>query len=249
MNNRLIKFSGEGPIILLIHGWGMNRQVWTNLGEQLEQYYTVGYVDLPGHGDVRHLAFDSLSQVAALLAAQIKVPVSIVGWSLGGLVAQVFAMKYPELCKKLLLIASTVSFKQRENWLCAMPEDIMEKFQSALESDFEKTVKQFLALQFIGTKNSKQFSRQFHDAILKFPPAPQALRQGMTLLLETDLRAAGLNAEMSWLFGAKDRIVPVSAAKEIARIYPQSQIDILPDAGHAPFISEPETVLSIFQTK
>lgn len=234
-------------MILLIHGWGMNSQVWADIGKVLEQNHTVGYVDLPGHGDSANLSLDSLEQMADMLAAEMPQSLAIVGWSLGGLIAQALAKRHAGLCRKLVLIASTVCFRQRNDWQAAMPQDVMDRFQQSLESDYEKTVKQFLALQFIGTKNSKQFSRQFQEDILNFPPNPQALRQGMQLLLDTDLRPYELACEMTWLFGAKDRIVPIAAAQEIQRIYPQSEIKIFKDAGHAPFISEPEAVLSILK--
>lgn len=227
----------------------MNSQVWADIGKALEENNTVGYVNLPGHGDVTNVSLESLKQIADLLAAEILQPVTVIGWSLGGLVAQALAKHHADVCTKLVLIASTVCFRQRDDWQAAMPQDVMDRFQQSLESDYEKTVKQFLALQFIGTKNSKQFSRQFQEGILNFPPNPQALRQGMQLLLDTDLRPYELACEMTWLFGAKDRIVPVAAAEAIQCLYPHSTIEIFKDAGHAPFISEPETVLSTLKAK
>lgn len=225
----------------------MNSQVWADIGKALEQTYTVGYVDLPGHGSAVDLALGSLEHTVDMLAAEIPETAVLIGWSLGGLVAQTIAKRHSQLCRKLVLIASTVAFKQRNDWQAAMPQDVMELFQQSLDSDNEKTVKQFLALQFIGTKNSKQFSRQFQENILNFPPNPDALKAGMQLLLETDLRPYQLSCDMTWLFGGKDRIVPIAAAAAIQDIYPRAKIEILKDAGHAPFISEPATVLSLLK--
>ena len=45
-----VKVAGNGPDLVLLHGWGMNADVWDETAEQLSQQFRVHSVDLPGHG-------------------------------------------------------------------------------------------------------------------------------------------------------------------------------------------------------
>ena len=42
---------GQGPDLVLLHGWGMNGAVWHGITQQLAAYYRVHLVDLPGFGN------------------------------------------------------------------------------------------------------------------------------------------------------------------------------------------------------
>jgi len=42
--------NGEGPVVVLLHGWGMNADVWEDVCAELVDSYRVIAIDLPGHG-------------------------------------------------------------------------------------------------------------------------------------------------------------------------------------------------------
>jgi len=143
--------------LLLLHGWGMNSQVWEPIREALEAKYHVIWVDLPGHGFNRHLDAQGLEQMASLVAEITPSDTHIIGWSLGGMVAQAVAQIIPDRLKSLTLVASTPRFSQTENdvWQHAMSDEVLLRFADSLKQDTVKTLKGFIALQFIGVKNSK----------------------------------------------------------------------------------------------
>ena len=59
-----IATSGEGPPLVLIHGWAMHGGVFAPLVERMRARHTLHLVDLPGHGlsrdDATPLAFDAV---------------------------------------------------------------------------------------------------------------------------------------------------------------------------------------------
>jgi len=48
-----IKTMGQGPDLVMLHGWSMHSAVWHELAEGLAQNFTLHLVDLPGHGQSR----------------------------------------------------------------------------------------------------------------------------------------------------------------------------------------------------
>jgi pimeloyl-[acyl-carrier protein] methyl ester esterase len=41
---------GEGPDLVLLHGWAMHSGIWSSVRSQLAQYFRLHLIDLPGHG-------------------------------------------------------------------------------------------------------------------------------------------------------------------------------------------------------
>mgnify|MGYP002144290638 CR=1 FL=1 len=88
MNHALhMTVSGDGPPLVLIHGWAMHGGVFATLVERLRDRRTLYCIDLPGHGlsrdDATPLQFDAVCD-----AIQAQVPVAPwLGWSLGSMFA------------------------------------------------------------------------------------------------------------------------------------------------------------------
>lgn len=106
---------GDGPTVVLIHGFTQNSRCWAPLDESLAEDHDVLAVDLPGHGTRGDLVAD-LPATADLLAHQITDHLSsasrppsavVVGYSLGGRVALHLALTHPWLVERLVLIGAT----------------------------------------------------------------------------------------------------------------------------------------------
>lgn len=100
--------SGEGPPILLLHPLGCDRHLWDPVTCLLTGVEVLS-CDLPGHGESAQVrGADSVAQmsdqIAALLTARASRPVHVVGFSLGGLVAQHITARRPELVNRLVLV-------------------------------------------------------------------------------------------------------------------------------------------------
>ena len=115
-----------GPDLVLLHGWAMHSGVWDGVRERLAQQYRLHLVDLPGHGFSAALTGTgepaTLQHMAAAVAQVLPARSTVCGWSLGGQVAIKLALTLlePQRIEQLVLVSTTPSFVQREDWPWAM---------------------------------------------------------------------------------------------------------------------------------
>jgi 3-oxoadipate enol-lactonase len=103
---------GKGKALVLLHCLGVDHRLWDLACAGLESGYTLVSYDFPGHGETKppdgpYGITELSSQLAALLAREGIARAHVAGISLGGLVAQDFASRYPENVDKLVLIDTT----------------------------------------------------------------------------------------------------------------------------------------------
>ena len=232
---------GQGQNLVLIHGWGMNSEVWHSIVPELGKDYCVTTIDLPGHGQSREVKSDySLSHVLALLSEVIPEDSTILGWSLGGLLAQAFALQYPRCVSKLILVASNAQFQQSEKWLCAMKPEVLNGFIENLKQDYKATLQQFLMLQALGAPDAKQTIRELKERLfLHGEPEFAALEGGLLLLKNISMvkKIKQVRCPVLLINGKLDGLVPVMAGKQMSEIFPNVELTIIEKAAHAPFIS------------
>ncbi|MGL4978460.1 MAG: pimeloyl-ACP methyl ester esterase BioH [Plesiomonas sp.] len=246
---------GERDIVLL-HGWGLNAEVWQPLVAELSSHYRVHTVDLPGYGRSSDYGALSLSEMAHILLQQAPANAVWVGWSLGGLVATEAALQ-AQLATKitaetalsghgvtiagLITLASSPCFVMQENWPGIKPE-VLAQFRLQLQHDFSRTVERFLALQTLGTATARQDTRYLKQAVLSVPaPAAEVLAKGLDLLADTDLRArvSALMLPALRIYGRLDGLVPHQVIAQVNACWPDSHVEIIAQGAHAPFIAEP----------
>ncbi len=104
--------TGEGPNLVLLHGFLENISMWDDLIPHLSKNNKVICIDLLGHGGTENMGYihsmeDQAEMVKSVLD-QLKInKVVFIGHSMGGYVALAFAEKYPEQMKGLCLLNST----------------------------------------------------------------------------------------------------------------------------------------------
>lgn len=103
--------AGQGPCVALIHGVGLDHHMWSAQAEALSDNFTVLRYDLPGHGNTPprqgELDLDVLAaQLVSLLDEEDIQRAHVVGFSLGALIAQAFALAHSERLLRLVLISS-----------------------------------------------------------------------------------------------------------------------------------------------
>ena len=250
-----VQTSGEGPDLVLLHGWGMHSGVWQNVAEALAKSFRLHCVDLPGHGRSRHSETTTTLKgwseaVANTIQAQLAGPAYWCGWSLGGMVATQLAQDHPELAKKLILVASNLRFCQAPDWPDAMAPDVLEGFAANLQEDHRQTLQRFLALQVTGESQARKSLRELKQRVFEQDePETIALQTGLTILGTADLRPMvdKLNMPVYLLGGEKDRLVPPQALRNVAALLPNSKVEVMPDCGHAPFITRPEKFVRLVE--
>ncbi|PJG58787.1 pimeloyl-ACP methyl ester esterase BioH [Aeromonas cavernicola] len=242
---------GQGPDLVLLHGWGMNSAVWHGIAPTLAASYRLHLIDLPGFGDSS--LPEDVSYTLPWLAQQVMAVMPeqshLLGWSLGGLVASQLALHQPERVTSLITIASSPCFMARELWPGIAPK-VLVGFSEMLKGDFQQTIERFLAIQAMGSEHARDDIRQLRH-MLAMRPAPQiaALEAGLRLLAEVDQRDALRTLPQPWLriYGRLDSLVPKAVIPQLDALYPSSHSETLSKASHAPFISHPDKIIEMIK--
>ena len=250
MRKVYVETLGEGPDLVLLHGWAMHSGIWGSVRSQLAQHFRLHLVDLPGHGASPSPWIhgpDALKNMTEMIADNLPEHSIICGWSLGGQIAMKLSLDMPERINKLILISTTPSFIQREDWIWAMEEAILESFIRSLDQNSVSTLNRFFTLQIQGDINTLLLLRKLRKYISKEGvPDWDGLQIGMKILLTTDLRRniKNINHPVTLLHGKNDAIVPVDSARWLHENLEDSKLIILPDCGHIPFLSHTDQFLS-----
>jgi pimeloyl-[acyl-carrier protein] methyl ester esterase len=240
--------TGNGTDLVLVHGWGLHGGIWETLLPELALHFRVTVVDLPGHGHSGWQGNAGLPAFADAVLASVPERAAWLGWSLGGQVGLQAALGQPDRVQALLLLASTPSFVRRPGWQSAMLPQLLDTFADELEADFERTLNRFLALQVHGSRDAGEVLRQLRTGMLRRArPDTAALRAGLEILRNTDLRAACATVDCPALLigGERDSLVPAAAVTATASLLPRSRIHMVDGGGHAPFLSAPGEVARV----
>lgn len=239
---------GEGPDVVLWHGWGMNLRVFDPLVDELCAHFRVTTVDLPGHGRSALEPGDDFEQVLPQLLAALPARCALVGWSLGGMLAMQIARLAPEQVRALVLLHSTPKFVASVDWPHGVGPAVLQKFAQSLADAPERTVADFIDLQVRGSRDAATVTHQLRGSLRQQGHAqPAALGAGLKMLRDTDLRetAARIHAPTLLVAGQYDRVTPPAASRALAALMPAARVEELPRAGHASFLSHTPALASI----
>ena len=245
-SNLYSEVKGSGHNVVLLHGWGMHGGLWGKFNELLTSNYKTHAIDMPGFGNSKNLkcsfTLDSISEEIEEYIKNINQPVSLIGWSLGGLVTLNILKRKNIDIDKVILIATTPCFTKKEDWKNAVDQKVFDDFSKELVADYKKTLKRFLALQTRGSELAREDLRELKNKLdERGEPDMDALKQGLEILSETDLRSNEKNkSPVMTILGDKDTLIPLEVKSEFKKMFPNSNELILEKSGHAPFISRPE---------
>jgi pimeloyl-[acyl-carrier protein] methyl ester esterase len=239
--------SGHGPDVVLVHGWGSHSGVWTDIARELAADYRVIVPDLPGHGRSRDFLPPMYTPETLVeeIRPALSGPAVWVGWSMGGLVALAAAQRRPQAVTRLVLVGATPKYVQSADWPHAMPPSVLEQFAQDLEQDYAGTLERFLTLQMAGGED-RAVLRRLRDEMFRYcEPSTAALQAGLRLLKGEDRRVmlSQVATPALVIHGGRDRIAPVGAARYLAQHLPQARLEVMPEAGHALFLSHPTVFL------
>ena len=242
---------GTGEPLILIHGWAMHTGIWRTFAKQLAQDYQVICVDLPGHGQSEKLPEFTLENISHHL--QKILPDSsctLVGWSLGGLIALDLVNRFPLRVKSLVIIGSNPCFVKTPTW-AGMKLPVLEKFAADLTADGRGTLLRFLSLQVKGLENYKTVLKELKVALHDCePPEAEVLRGGLKILQQQDLRPqlARLSCRALVVLGTHDALVPVAVGEQMQSLNSNLRLNIIDKAAHVPFLSHPAQLMSILKS-
>ncbi len=244
---RYVEETGRGDALLLINGIGGTSLDWEPLLPALTKHFRViandnrgaGRSDAPpGPYMTRQLADD-----AAALLAHLDVPrAHVLGFSMGGMVAQELALNYPQLVDRLILYGT---------W--ARPRAaVTEPWTIYAEQMAERLDPTSATVGWLPWLFSPAFfadPERIEAALAWQEPYPQTL-QGFVAQIEGVRthdaldRVASIAASTLVLVGAEDILTPVYYARELAERIPGAELRVLERGGHCVLWEYPEEALA-----
>lgn len=228
--------SGSGPVVLLLHGWGDNRQSFKTLRNELDKSYQVINLDLPGFGQSQApnepWNLDNYADFVSrfLKKIQIDTPLAVLGHSNGGAIAIKGLSTGKFKADKLILLASAG----------------MRSGQKLKKSLLKATAKTGRIATFWLPQSQRQKLRQrlYGAAGSDMMVAPQ-LEETFKLIVQQDIQddARRLTLPALLIYGSSDTAVPIKSGQRLAKLIPKSQLIELPAAGHFVHQEAPTEVL------
>lgn len=242
--------AGEGPVILLLHGWTMTGAVFAELAALLQSRFRVVMPDLPGHGGSTPLPKPSLGHMAddlAIFLRQMKLdPHLLCGWSLGGMVAMASVATGGTAPKGMVLLSTTPCFTAGRDWPHGLPAAEVKLLKRNLRRSYLASLGQFFTRMFEGEQLGVERLREVRRFALygQKLPEPATAIELLDIFATQDQRSMlpGIRCPVLVLHGSEDRITPAGAGRYLARTLPQAQLKEYPGVGHAPLFSCPEQV-------
>jgi pimeloyl-[acyl-carrier protein] methyl ester esterase len=205
---------------------------------------------LPGHANAPQAEAATLDSWASALAARIPPASTVVGWSLGALLALELAALQPGRVRALVLISATPRFVAETDWAYGLDAKTVVSFLDGYASAPDATLRRFFALQTLGDTTRRTLLPQLEAASQPHSGAAQvALQDGLNLLASSDVRhrLAAIRVPVRLIHGACDALMPLAAANWLANTLPQAKLTVLEDCGHAPLFSRAAECAALIQ--
>jgi pimeloyl-[acyl-carrier protein] methyl ester esterase len=253
MSRLHVESTGHGPPLVLLHGWAMHSGIWGVIVAQLARNHRVHAVDLPGHGHsapISPCTLDAIVVAADAALADEARPLTVLGWSLGGLVAIHWAESRPARVNRLALVCTTPRFVAGAHWPHAMSAEAITRFGDELHVAWKLTVQRFLALQVHNSEHGRATLASLREQLwARGEPSRPALTATLDVLIATDLRDAASRIAQPTLVvaGSRDTLTPPAAGRWLADAIPGARFAEIAGSAHAPFLSHRDEFMALLE--
>jgi pimeloyl-ACP methyl ester carboxylesterase len=234
---------GSGEVLLLIHGFGGDKDNFTRIARFLTPHYRVLIPDLPGFGDASRdpkASYGMADQVARIHSFMTQLGITrfhMGGNSMGGFISAQFAVPYGHMVQSLWLLD---------------PGGTAASHSSALMLHYQKTGANPLLVQRV-----EDFNETIHATTHKTPFVPRVARVALgrravadfelhtsimrqladSPLLEQSYQPMDTPALIVW--GKEDQILSPAGAESFRQLFPNSTVILMDGIGHLPMAEAP----------
>ena len=140
---------GDKPALLFVHGLTFDHTVWQSQVGAFSADFRVVCVDLRGHGRSTaanpDISFeDHAADLATLIDTLGLKDVTLVGWSMGGAIAQLFAATYSGKISHLVLVGSTPQLLADDKFKHALPPEAAQELATLMVQDYAQRLRRAL---------------------------------------------------------------------------------------------------------
>jgi len=241
---------GNGPVIVLLHGFPLDHEMWAAQIEALSGEYRVLAPDLRGFGQSMITAFDvevgvPMEKYAADLLITLDTlgvtqPIVLAGFSMGGYAAWQFALRNPERLRGLVLCDTRA---------VADPEEAkagrMKMAEAVLAARSAEPALAMLPklLSPATPKSRPELAERVRTMILRqSPEAIAAAQRGMARRENVTARLGSIACPCLGIVGVDDAISPPKEMRGIVDALPKAKLVEVPNAGHMTTVENPDAM-------
>lgn len=235
------------PPLLLIHGLGGSMDSWQPLLDSLPDRDVV-MIDTPGMGrselPERPLPIHGLADVLAAALTELGIErVDVLGYSLGGTVAQEFVHRHPLRVRRLVLAATVAGIP----WLPPNARSLMALLSTKRYHDRDTAVRAIPLLAGGRTARDPDVLAALVADRESHPPSKRGYRYLQIAVLgwSSHLWLHSLRCRTLVVAGTEDPVVRPINARILARRIRDSTVEIVDGAGHMMLFDEPERLARI----
>ena len=236
---------GQGDPLVMIRGLGSNVDHWYEQVPTLSKKYQLLVFDNRGiaRSSDPGSAFstrDMAGDTAALMESAGIRSAHVLGYSMGGMVAQEIALNYPEKIKGMILVATDCGITQR---IKARPEVSRLFSQMVSLGTPEAKLAAAACLYAKHTFESKtEVIEHYNEVSMRFPASQDIMARQWAAVTQHDAcsRLQNISSPTLTLTGSEDVLIPPENAKIMAEIIPNARMSTIDDGGHLVLIEQPQ---------
>ena len=246
------RMTGDGPPLILITGYSGTMESWDRrLVDGLARHHRVVIFDNAGVGRTQPLpaplSVDAMAdQTGALIDALHLGRVSVLGWSMGSMIAQALAVRHPSQVRRLVLCASfpgngaavRPSRQELNAFESGQPQKVMAALfpadQTAAKNTYLAAISSYPAAR---AAPSATVAAQGHAVDAWWAGTDTAGEKIATIAVPT------LIAD-----GAADKLDPVANSRRLAKLIPNAELRLYSDAGHAFLFQDEASLLPLLES-
>jgi pimeloyl-ACP methyl ester carboxylesterase len=254
--------AADRPIIVLVHGNGDEADTWRYVFRSLAVSFRVLALDLPGFGRSIPLEKGALKSLSAALSRLLNdlelANVHLVGSSMGAVICSMYASQNQNRVSSLTLVdGASVNSSDLE---------VNSGIKSLLEPGIGENY--YNGLRNLGQDAAFDTLEPYYANLQALPPSDlEFLRERVWARVWSDTQRDAFLAALRSLFdpqqkinfeleklplcliwGEHDQIVPIEAAEQMQKTYPQAKLEIIEGAGHLPHQEKPTAFLKILES-
>lgn len=244
------EIKGEGEPLILVHGFGATKEVWIAQYEPLAEHFKVIRFDNRGAGKSDRpdepYNMEMFADDIAGLMDHLNIEKShILGWSLGGMIVQQFALKFPERINKIVLVNTLPQWPGDKAGIEMYKNSQIDKYHKKLEDpkeaffqgaklgfsrNFRKKMRENPEKKFYGLFSAQDLI----DDSIENPSRPQDIENQAHALASFDVldRLSEVKNPTLILAAEKDRQTPKIMNEKIHEEIPNSNLIVFEGVGH-----------------
>jgi 3-oxoadipate enol-lactonase len=237
IGDTFVRISGQGFPLVFVHGFTTTSEFWKEQVEEFSKSYRVIRMNLPGHGPSpaptsRGYRIEDFVEDVARVFQELSVDRAVlIGLSMGGIIAQKTAVKYPHLVKALVLVDTTAHGTGADA--------TADAFLAVVDKRGANKAIQDLSDLSFGSSATPALIEWARREVIQSPEF--VARAAIRSISDTDTRSSlsQIKAPTLVIAGEEDRVTPPGESEILAKGIRNSTLSIIPEAGHFSMLEKP----------